>query len=256
MKHGNGNWLRYYRSATENEFYFAERFTRWQGWVDLLTLACFAPRTVFIRGIEFHLQPGDMIESQKTLAKRWKWSDNTVRKFLNLLSARGQISIKVRYRISVISISNWALYQGTDNEGAPQTAPQTALAMRMVKNVKKEDMQPFFRCEFFSVNENDAFNYRDTFNLSEAELLSELKRMSLWLEKNPAKRKKNYGRFIVNWLSRRNGDGTPQANSAKRFSRTEAAKYAKEHSFTVANFDRVVRDGEEYYLLKSEVQNG
>ena len=134
MKHSNGDWFKYYRSSTESEFYFVQSFTKWQAWVDLLTLAAFAPRTVFIRGIEFHLQAGDLIESQKALAKRWKWSDNTARKFLNLLSTRGQISIKVRYRISVISIVNWQEYQGTDNEGAPQTA----LPIRKNKNVKED----------------------------------------------------------------------------------------------------------------------
>lgn len=138
MKHGNGDWFKYYRSSTESEFYFVEPFTKWQAWVDLLTLAAFVPRTVFIRGIEFRLQPGDMIESQKALAKRWKWSDNTIKKFLNLLSTRGQISINVRYRISVISIVNWQKYQGSESEGAPQTALQTALAIRNNKNVKKD----------------------------------------------------------------------------------------------------------------------
>ena len=138
MKHGNGDWFKYYRSSTESEFYFVKPFTKWQAWVDLLTLAAFVPRTVFIRGIEFRLQPGDMIESQKALAKRWKWSDNTVKKFLNLLSTRGQISIKVRYRISVISIVNWQKYQGSEGEGASQTASQTALAIINNKNGKED----------------------------------------------------------------------------------------------------------------------
>ena len=99
MKRNNGSWFKYYRSSTENEFYFAERFTKWQAWTDLLTLACFAPRTVFIRGIEFHLQAGDLIESQKALGKRWKWSNKKVIRFLRLLSKRGQISVKIHHRI-------------------------------------------------------------------------------------------------------------------------------------------------------------
>jgi len=124
MNHNNWGWFKYYRSSTENEFYFSEPFDKWHAWIDLLTLAEFAPRTVFIRGIEFNLQPGDLIQSQKKLAKRWKWSNKTVIRFLNLLSSRGQISIKVHHKISVISIVNWAFYQFSNEEREPQTTPQ------------------------------------------------------------------------------------------------------------------------------------
>lgn len=220
MKHGNGDWFKYYRSSTENEFYFTERFTKWQAWIDLLTLAAFAPRTVFIRGIEFNLQPGDMIESQKTLAKRWKWSNNTVIKFLTLLSSRGQISIKVHHRISAISIANWKKYQGSEEEREPQTAPQiqpqTAPAIRRDKKGKKEDMQPFFRCEFFSVSKGRALEYADAFQLSEEQLLFEFKRMNIWLEDNPKKRKKDYPKFVHNWLNRRNEHGKTAQPKEKR----------------------------------------
>ena len=34
------------------------------------------------------------------------------------------------------------------------------------------------------------------------ELVHELKRMEFWLVANPVRQKKNYARFITNWLSR------------------------------------------------------
>ena len=138
----SGGWFKYFRSGTENELYFSERFTRWHAWIDLLTLASYSERTVFIRGIRFELSPGDMLESQKTLARRWKWSNRTVVKFLKFLSERDQISIRVHHRISVITIVNWGRYQALDGEGEPQSAPQNALqsapAIRRDKKGKED----------------------------------------------------------------------------------------------------------------------
>ena len=117
----------------DNEFYFVERFDKSHAWVDLLLLATHKPRTVFIRGIEFHLKPGDLIEAQKTLAQRWRWSNKTVVRFLKTLEQRGQISTKVHHRISVISIANWQKYQVSDAIAEPQTTPQSTPATRRAR---------------------------------------------------------------------------------------------------------------------------
>lgn len=45
-----------------------------------------------------------------------------------------------------------------------------------------------------------------------ADVLGELKKMSAWLDANPGKRKKQYKRFIVNWLSGANQKGALSAD--------------------------------------------
>ncbi len=95
-----------HRQLTENEFWFAEKFTKAQAWIDLLLLASHKSRTVFVRGIEINLIPGELCYSQLSLAKRWKWSDKTVKKFLALLKERGMIDFRGGKVSTIISILN------------------------------------------------------------------------------------------------------------------------------------------------------
>jgi len=43
--------------------------------------------------------------------------------------------------------------------------------------------------------------------------MSELEKMNAWLVSNPKKRKKDYPRFINNWLSRAHGNLKAQSDS-------------------------------------------
>lgn len=60
-------------------------------------------------------------------------------------------------------------------------------------------MNILFSCEFFSITE-------DNLNLLEAtypgvNVPQELRKMDVWLQANPSRRKKSYPRFITNWLA-------------------------------------------------------
>ncbi len=115
------DWIKLHRSIQENEFYFAERFTKAQAWIDLLLLATFKKRTVFLRGIEVHLKAGELCYSQVSLGKRWKWNERTVNKFLKLLEKREMIQSRITYVTTVISIRNWNLYQNNTEQNTEQS---------------------------------------------------------------------------------------------------------------------------------------
>lgn len=38
-----------------------------------------------------------------------------------------------------------------------------------------------------------------------SDIISELRKMSFWLDCNPQRRKKNYARFICNWMNKKTG---------------------------------------------------
>ncbi len=78
-------YIKLHRQIKENEFWLSERFTKAQAWIDLLLAATYKTRTVFIRGIEINLNPGELCYSKLTLSKRWKWNERTVNKYLNML---------------------------------------------------------------------------------------------------------------------------------------------------------------------------
>ncbi len=57
-----------------------------------------------------------------------------------------------------------------------------------------------FRCDFFALSDADLEAFEQTFPGVPIE--TELRKMELWLRANPNRLKKNYFRFIVNWLSK------------------------------------------------------
>lgn len=100
-----------WRKIIENDLWFEERFTKAQAWIDLLLLATHKERSVFIRGIEIKLKPGELAYSQHSLAKRWKWNRRTVRKFLDELENRGMVLHRKTAITTVISLKNYGKLQ-------------------------------------------------------------------------------------------------------------------------------------------------
>jgi hypothetical protein len=113
-------YVKLYRQITENEFYFSERFTKSQAWIDLLLLANHKPNTIFIRGIQIKTVAGELCYSQLTLAKRWKWNIKTVNKFLKLLENRKMIRNKIDKVTTIITVLNWKQYQCNGEQNGEQ----------------------------------------------------------------------------------------------------------------------------------------
>lgn len=109
-------YIKLYRKIIESEFYFSERFTKQQAWVDLLLLARHNSGLVTIRGIDIKLNLGQLCYSQLSLSKRWQWDRKKVKKFLNQLKKREMVDIKISKVTTIISINNWNSYQGVDNK--------------------------------------------------------------------------------------------------------------------------------------------
>lgn len=129
-------WIKLHRQICENELWFSERFTKAQAWIDLLLLANHAPATIFIRGIEIHLDRGQLAYSQLTLASRWKWNDRTVNELLKLLEKRQMIQTKTNNVTTVITIRNYNEYQNYTEQSTDQTTEQSTSRIQTNKNDK------------------------------------------------------------------------------------------------------------------------
>jgi len=129
-------WIKIFRQITENEYYFTEKFTKVQAWIDLLLLATHKERTVSIRGIEINLKPGQLCYSQKSLASRWKWNVKTVNKYLNSLKKREMVDTRNTNITTIISIKKWFLYQNDGEQNTYQKGAQKDTKTETNKNVK------------------------------------------------------------------------------------------------------------------------
>jgi len=70
---------------------------------------------------------------------------------------------------------------------------------------KKEPFFNFEKREFINITEKDLKGWKEAFPA--CDIKAELKKMREWLLANPDKKKLNYRRFIVNWLSKQQDRG-------------------------------------------------
>ncbi len=247
----SAGWVKLYRQSMDSSVFRNPNL--WQVWCYCLMRANHTSTKIIWNSKELTLEPGQFLTGRFEGAKDCSMKPSTFRNQLALLSKLENLDIKSDSKASLITVLNWSKFQQNEAESdSGRTAGRTTEGQQKDtdKNVRMEE--PFFRCEFFSLSEQEFTKYLTAFHLSREELVSELQKMNLWLEQNPSKRKKNYQRFIFNWLSRR-AEARPSAVPAvRRFTRSEAATYAREHGLTVEHFERRVEAGEELYYLKAE----
>lgn len=70
---------------------------------------------------------------------------------------------------------------------------------RIDKNIYRET-EYIYECDYFSVPVSKHKEYSEIYK--DIDIIKQYKKMKIWLDDNPTKRKKNYDRFVSNWLSR------------------------------------------------------
>ncbi len=116
--------------AIIDEAYFSQKFTKAQALIDLYFLAAYTDRTFFIRGNKVELKRGQLAVAEQNLAERWKWSRNTVRKFLEELAKTGKIAHQKSRVINVISLN----FYGTTEQQNEQQNEQPIIKEKIRDN--------------------------------------------------------------------------------------------------------------------------
>ena len=121
-------------------------FDKRSAWIDLLLRANHKKVTISIGNTLISLEPGQVFTSEVKLAKNWKWSRQKVRDFCRLCAEMGQIQTpKKTSRYTILTLSNWELYQSTNSEkdtkkNIQQTSKkhQKDTIKKSTKNVKND----------------------------------------------------------------------------------------------------------------------
>lgn len=130
-----GNWFAVCRTIFDHPIVgiHDRAFTELEAWLWMLSEAAFEPRKVINKGTIIVLDPGQLMHARSYLAKRWKWTEDKVRWFLKRLQTEAMITRhctqqNTRSRtnqIQIVTISNYAVYQGsTKEEPQTETPPQ------------------------------------------------------------------------------------------------------------------------------------
>lgn len=121
------------RKLFDNPIWYHETFTRGQAWVDLIGNANYVDSEFMVRGNLVKIKRGQIGWSELTMAKRWKWSRNKVRRFLSMLEMKHQIEQQKNNVTTVITILNYENYQFQING----TIQQNDTAERQQKDSRK-----------------------------------------------------------------------------------------------------------------------
>ena len=134
-------WVKLHRKLTENPLWTCEPFTRGQAWVDLILLTNYADNFFYKRGVKVDVSRGQCAWSELPLSKRWQWSRNKVRKFLNDLEKEQQIIQQKNNVTQILTLVNYEEHQEkrtTDETPKGQQKDTKGTLTRMNKNDKNE----------------------------------------------------------------------------------------------------------------------
>lgn len=202
------SWIKLYRQIINSEFWFAERFTKAQAWVDLLLLANHAPTTCFIRGIEIRVRRGQLAYAQSTLADRWKWNERTVNSFLKLLENRRMIQFNSDNVTTVTTIRNYNQYQKSTGQTTDQNTEQSKSRIQTNKNDnndKNNNIQVRHDKNYLlQVPFSDLQVFTQTYRVTETEVKQKAEELFNYCEAK-GKSYKDYRAFLANALFRQFG---------------------------------------------------
>ena len=134
-------YIKIWRCIEDSDFYFEEKFTRTQAWIDLVMLANFKDGIFFLRGNEVVVKRGFVGWSEDALAKRWRWSRDKVRRFKKMLEIRQQIRQHNSAILNQIEIVNYDIYQPDKTTDKTTERQQT----RQQKNNRQDNRKTLTR---------------------------------------------------------------------------------------------------------------
>ena len=156
-------WIKLHRKITEDNMYFAEKFTKIQAWIDLLLHANHKDNIINIRGNEIPIKRGQLGWSEVTMSKRWQWSRVKVRRFLSGLETIQQIRQQKIVKItSITTILHYNDYQGntTDYTTERQQKDNRLDITKNDKNDKEDKYSPVVKTAISRLNELTGKKFR------------------------------------------------------------------------------------------------
>jgi hypothetical protein len=142
----NEGRVKIYRCIQDNRLWSEKPFSHGQAWIDMILLACHKPSSFNLRGRNISLKAGQLAYSLVYLADRWGWDRKKIRRFFLVLENAQQITQQKTNVTTIITITNYAKYQGNGTaDGTPKrTADGTAAGHKQeCKELKEQKPEPY-----------------------------------------------------------------------------------------------------------------
>lgn len=158
------------------------------------------------------IKRGQLVTSLRALSEDTGLTIRQVRTCLSKLEKTNEITQKSTHKFTLLTIVNFDKFQSNDEEATNErhSSDTQATTSKNIKNIRnKENNNITVNSNskvVFNSKENkllipDSFlqKLKESFN---CDVVGEIKKAELWLIANPKKRKKNYERFLINWMTR------------------------------------------------------
>lgn len=210
------------------------KFSQLEAYIFLTSFAAFAPREQSVGSKLISLNVGELVASERYLQSRWGWSRNKVRRFKQNLVDRSLLDQRTDQKETVLIVYYQRAMTTSDAKTIPVMEPKpdqqkTSGDTNIRRKKKGEEKTSSVTTQAIAWSTTDSWSgisNNDLKQWTEAYPVCDLKRqlasMNQWLLSNPSKaKKKQWRRFITNWLARqqeRGGDGVnnTSATSAKQ----------------------------------------
>ncbi len=166
----DNGWVLLHRKICENKLWLEKPFSKGQAWVDLFLNANHSAKSFWVRGNEVRLNRGQLGWSELTMSKRWGWSKNKTRRFLNWLETEQQIEQQKTFITTIITILNYNNYQELDEKRYSRRYSRKTADDTQTKNDKElnndkellaakpqDDIQKIFDLFYKNINPNINF---------------------------------------------------------------------------------------------------
>lgn len=98
------------RGVFDHPIFKPEPFTEREAWIWLVGAAAWKEKRVRVGGAIIKLERGQLAFATRFMAKRWRWSEARVRRFLNRLKIDAMVSIRTTHETTHITICNYDKY--------------------------------------------------------------------------------------------------------------------------------------------------
>ena len=127
----NAGFITLSRKFFRTDMWKARRtYNESEAWLDCIATARFelSEQTTHVGGHAVTIRRGELALSQRTIAKKWGWTDRKVRTFIQRLHREGMIETEIRDGITVVKLINYDKYNYSDaaNDAANDAASDAA----------------------------------------------------------------------------------------------------------------------------------
>jgi hypothetical protein len=135
-------WLKLHRSLADHWLFDFKEPDKALAWIDLLIMARHTEGQVKLKGRVQIVKRSQVAMSQLSLQKRWKWSQNKVKRFLNLLKKHGMADFETNDLTTIITICNFDSYQADERTGErPNGRPDGRPVERYADDQSNDDIR-------------------------------------------------------------------------------------------------------------------